>query len=131
MIKQAFSVESYWKVIVFYNLDYDLFYIVEDELLNIGFSLENIDALYDMMSSGKAKAVTCSSPYYHTSIVLFNYHDSKTDYINSIVHEAEHVKQAMLNAYQVEDAGEPPAYTIGYLIGRMWEVGKKLLGCNC
>ena len=132
MIKQIFHVESYWEVIVFYNLDYDLFYVVEDELLVIGFSLDNISTLHDMMSSGKAKAVTCSNPYYHTSVVLFNYHKSKADYINSIVHEAEHIKQAMLKAYRVEDKGEPPAYTIGYLVGRMWEVvGKKLLGCNC
>ena len=132
MIKQAFSVESYWKVIVFYNLDYDLFYIVEDELLNIGFSLENIDALYDTMSSRDAKAVTCSSLHHRTSILLFNQHNTKTDYINSIVHEAEHVKQSMLKAYRVEDKGEPPAYTIGYIVGRMWEVvGKKLLRCSC
>ena len=132
MIKQVFYAESYWKVIVFYNLDFDLFYIVEEELLDIGFSLKSIDTLYYMISSEKAKAVTCSNPYFHTSIVLFNYHNSRTDYINSIVHEAEHVKQAMLKAYKVEDKGEPPAYTIGYLVGRMWEiVGKKLLGCNC
>ena len=46
---------------------------------------------------------------------------SLPDYINSIVHEAEHVKQAMLRTYMIEDKGEPPAYTIGYLVERMCE----------
>ena len=32
MIKQSFNVQSYWKVIVFYNIDYDFFDIVADEL---------------------------------------------------------------------------------------------------
>lgn len=33
----------------------------------------------------------------------------------------------MLDAYSVEDSGEPPAYTIGYLVGRMYEGFKKLI----
>ena len=130
MIRQGFKVEHYWQVVVFYNLDFDLFQYVEDELLAIGFPLKEISTLYYQLKSGYAKAVTCSSIKRHVSIVLFNRHDSKTDYINSIVHEAEHIKQAMLYAYEVEDFGEPPAYTIGYLVMRMYEVFRMLV-CPC
>ena len=73
-----------------------------------------------------AKAVTCSSGIYLTSIVLFNKHSSREDYISSLVHEAEHIKQAMLHVYMVDDSGEPPAYTIGYLVMCMWEVFEKI-----
>ncbi len=45
--------------------------------------------------------------------IIYLFLISRIDYINSIVHEAEHIKQAMLKAYRVEDKGEPPAYTIG------------------
>ena len=48
-----------------------------------------------------------------------NEHKTIEDYINSIVHEAEHVKQAMLKAYKVDDSGEPPAYTIGFIVMKM------------
>lgn len=71
------------------------------------------------MINNKAKAVTISSIDFKTSIVLFNNHKSYLDYINSIVHEAEHIKQAMLDAYNVEDFGEAPAYTIGYIASQM------------
>jgi hypothetical protein len=64
-------------------------------------------------------------------VILFNHHEDKQDYVNSIVHEAEHVKQAMLKAYQVDDAGEPPAYTVGYLVGKMWEVFRELVCIKC
>ena len=127
MTRQQFSVEHNWKVIVFWNLDYDFFDVVAAELAGIGFSLRKIKRIWKNMSSREAKGVTCSSIYYHTSIVLFNKHGSKSDYISSIVHEAEHVKQAMLEAYQVEDEGEPPAYTIGYLVMRMWNVFRRML----
>lgn len=49
------------------------------------------------------------------------------EYLNSIVHEAEHVKQAMLDEYDIEDAGEYPAYTMGYLVMRMYDVFKDII----
>ena len=58
------------------------------------------------------------------------YYMSKEDYLNSIIHEAEHIKQAMLKAYDVDDIGEPPAYTIGYLVMKMYEVFKIFI-CDC
>lgn len=130
MIRQEFKVEHYWQVVVFYDLDFDLFQYVEEEVLNIGFPLREIDTLYYQLWYGYAKAVTCSNIEYHKSIILLPPHTSSKDYLDSIVHEAEHVKQAMLEAYQVEDKGEPPAYTIGYLISCMYPVFRNIL-CSC
>ena len=120
MIKQTFGVEKYWEVIIYWDVDYDLFHYIASDLNAIGFSDTAVKEVKDTMESGDAKAVTCSNNY--ISIVLFNKHKSITDYINSMVHEAVHIKQAMLKAYRVEDKGEAPAYTMGYLVGRMWEV---------
>ena len=61
--------------------------------------------VYEIMRSGKAKAVTISNVYKHESIVLFNKHRWFEDYLNSLVHEAEHIKQSMLYAYRIEDGG--------------------------
>ena len=131
MIKQVFDVESYFKVIVYYNVDYDFFNMVEKDLNEAGISKLMLRELWLMMYYEKAKAVTYSNIEEHICVVLFNYHEDEKDYINSIVHEAEHVKQAMLEAYQIEDKGEPPAYTMGYLVGRMWEVFKELVCMEC
>ena len=127
MIKQVFHVETYWEVRVWYNLDFDLFPDIADELLDNGISKYGLRELYYMMYSGLAKAVTFSNLNLHISIVLFNSHKDRADYMDSIVHEAEHIKQAMLHAYQVIDQGEPPAYTIGYLVRRMYKVFKGFL----
>jgi len=127
MIKQVFNVRNYWKVVVLYNLDCNLFNVVSAELEDIGFSDSQIDDVLYNMCKGDALAVTCSNISRHRSVILFNRHTSKRDYINSIVHEAEHVKQAMLKAYKVEDSGESPAYTIGYLVMRMYNVFREFL----
>lgn len=122
MIRQEIDVDGYWKVVVYYEVDYDLFDVVADELLKAGLSQRELGRLYSKMSSGRAKAVTFSNEEERVSVVLLNRHRSLTDYVNSIVHEAEHVKQAMLRGYDVDDEGEEPAYTVGYLVGRMWKV---------
>lgn len=126
MIRQQFSVRHYWEVIVWYNLDYSLFSIVRKDLERLGMSDGELDMVYRIMKDNKARAVTLSSIDKHLSIVLFNRHDDWLDYLNSLVHEAEHVKQAMLEAYRVEDRGEPPAYTIGYLVERMYRVFREI-----
>lgn len=126
MIRQQFDVDGYWEVIVYYNINSDLFFPVSKELERIGLTSKTINEIYNALTS-KAKAVTCSNSAYYTSIVLFRKHSSNADYINSIVHEAEHIKQAMLNKYQVGDFGEPPAYTIGYLVMRMYDVFKRFI----
>ena len=122
MIRQIINVDNYWRVIVYYNIDYDLFYYISKDLEAITTPVEEIIAIKQTLQSRKAKAVTCSNIKYKTSVVGFNYHCSYYDYINSIVHEAEHIKQAMLKAYDVLDKGEPPAYTIGYIVMKMLKV---------
>lgn len=120
MIRQVFDIDGYWKVVVYYNVDYNLYdYIVED-LRSITTPVEK---MYDIKRSMQtiAKAVTITSFKHKTSIVLFNKHKTIKDYIESIVHESYHITQALLDYYNVSNEGEPPAYTIGYIIRRMYD----------
>ena len=125
MIKQYINIDNYWKVVVYYNINYNLFdYIVKD-LNKLNTNTKTIINIYKNMYTRKAKAVTISNIKYKRSVVLFNTHKSFSDYINSIIHEAEHIKQAMLKAYNVDDKGEAPAYTIGFIVMKM--LTKKIL----
>lgn len=122
MIRQVINVNGYWKVIVYYNIDYNLFDYIAKELHNkLSLSKDKINNIKHNLYNS-AKAVTISSIDDKISVVLFNKHKDKYDYINSIVHEAEHVKQHMLKYYNVDDFGEPPAYTVGYLVMMMMKI---------
>ena len=102
MIRHQFDIEDYWTVIVYYDIDYTFFDEIAKELASLGVSDEGIDDMHDMLLS-RAKAMTFSNLDKHISIVVFNTHKSKEDYVNSIIHEAEHVKQAMLKTNNVKD----------------------------
>ena len=127
MIRQQFYVENYWKVIVYYLSDYNFSDIIINDFHDIFALDEDIKEIFSYLSSGKAKAVTYSNYELHVSIVVLGVHRYKEDFVNSIVHEAEHVKQAMLKVYKIEDKDEPPAYTVGYLVMMMYRVFKTLL----
>lgn len=127
MDKQVFDVDGYWKVIVYYDVDYNFLDDVEFELKILGLSKTAIEEVRNALMEGKTKAITCSTADLHTSVIVFNEHDSKADYISSIVHEAEHVKQSILNTYHIEDKGEPPAYTIGYIVKNMYESFRRVI----
>ena len=125
MIKQIINIDNYWKVIVYYNIDYNFFDNIAFDLEAIGSPVKKIDDIYYNLKY-HAKAVTCSNINKRVSVVLFNKHKSRYDYVNSIIHEAEHIKQHMLKAYNVADKGELPAYTIGYIAMRMLMINNKL-----
>ena len=121
MIKQIINIDNYWEVIVYYDIDYNFFNDIVKELNYLNAPVEEIDKIYYTMKY-KAKAFTYSNLKYRVSIVGFNKHFDKYDYVNSIIHEAEHVKQHMLRAYKVLDEGEPPAYTVGYVATKMLQL---------
>lgn len=118
MIKGKININGYWKVIIYFDIDYNFFYDISNELRKIGEQSLDIKRIKYNMKIQKAKAVTVTNINKKISIVAFNTHYDIFDYFNSIVHEAEHVKQAMLDAYEIEDEGEAPAYTIGYIASR-------------
>ena len=121
MIKQIINIDNYWEVIVYYDIDYNFFNDIVKELYYLNAPVEEIDKIYYTMKY-KAKAFTYSNLKYRVSIVGFNKHFDKYDYINSIIHEAEHIKQHMLRSYKVLDKGEPPAYTVGYVATKMLQL---------
>lgn len=121
MIKQIINIDNYWEVIVYYDIDYNFFNDIIKELDYLNTPVEEIDKIYYSMKY-KSKAFTYSNLKYRVSIVGFNKHFDKYDYINSIIHEAEHIKQHMLRSYKILDKGEPPAYIVGYVAMKMLQL---------
>ena len=78
MIKRIININNYWKVIVYYNIDYNFFDYVENDLLYYGTPVESIKRIYHNMRTN-AKAFTYSNFKYRVSIVRFNKHFDKYD----------------------------------------------------
>ena len=87
MIKQLIDIDGYWEVIVYYNVDYNFFDDIVFELKAIGSPVERINDIY-LNLKYDAKAVTCSNIRKHISVVIFNNHKNRYDYVNNSIYNS-------------------------------------------
>lgn len=126
MIKSTIDVAGYWSIVLFVNVDYDNFDIIESSLTNILAPISVIDEMYDKISYKYDSGVTFSNPDYRTSIVCINKATSREELINTISHEADHIQDTICNYYDVPLDSEQAAYLIGYLVGKMYYQSRRL-----
>ena len=93
MIRQDFSIDGYWDVIVVYN--------VELGELNSGFTHTNFNTKLSIVGIGKST--------------------SKRQFLNTLIHEAKHLQSHICRYYKVPEDGEQAAYLIGYIAMKMYE----------
>ena len=126
MIKSTIDVAGYWSIILFVDVDYDKYNIIESALTDILAPISIIDEIYDKISYEYDSGVTFSNPDYRTSIVCINKATSRKELINTISHEADHVQDIICKYYDVSLDSEQAAYLIGYLIGKMYYNSRRL-----
>ena len=126
MIKSTINVAGYWSIVLFVDIDYDNFEIVESALTDILAPISVIDEMYDKISYKYDSGVTFSNPDYRTSVVCINKATSREELINTISHEADHVQDTICKYYDVPLDSEQAAYLIGYLVGKMYYHSRRL-----
>ena len=126
MIKATIDVAGYWSIVLFVDVDYDNFDIIESSLTNILAPISVIDEIYDKISYKYNAGVTFTNSDYRTSIICINKTTSREELINTISHEADHVQDAICGYYNVPLDSEQAAYLIGYLVGKMYYEARKL-----
>ena len=129
MIKSTIDVAGYWSIVLFVNVDYDNFEIVESALTDILAPVSVIDEMYNKISYKYDSGVTFSNPDYRTSVICINKATSREELINTISHEADHVQDIICKYYDVPLDSEQAAYLIGYLIGKMY-YSSRMLFCS-
>ena len=126
MIKSTIDVVGYWSIVLFVDVDYDNFDIIESTLTDILAPISVIDEIYDKISYKLNSGVTFSNSEFKTSVVCINKTTSKEQLINTISHEADHVQAAICDYYNVPLDSEQAAYLIGYLVGKMYYHSRRL-----
>ena len=126
MIKSIIDVAGYWSIVLFVDIDYDNFDIIESTLTDILAPISIIDEIYDKISYKLNSGVTFTNSYFKTSIVCINEGSTREQIINTISHEADHVQAAICDYYSVPLDSEQAAYLIGYLVGKMYYQSRRL-----
>lgn len=126
MIKSTIDVAGYWSIVLFVDVDYDNYDIIESALMNILAPISVINEIYDKISYKYNSGVTFTNSDYKTSVVCINKTTSKEELINTITHEADHVQDAICKYYDVPLDSEQAAYLIGYLVCKMYYLSRRL-----
>lgn len=130
MIRSVINIRGYWSIVLFVNVDYDKFYIIEDALTDILAPISIIDEIYDKISYKRDSGVTYTNSNFRTSVVCVNKASTREELMNTISHEADHVQDAICKYYDVPLDSEAAAYLIGYLIAKMYYHSRTLF-CSC
>lgn len=126
MIKSVIDVAGYWSIVLFVDVDYDKFDVIESALTDILAPISVIDKIYDKISYKLNSGVTFTNSDYRTSVVCINKTTTREELINTISHEADHVQDAICDYYDVPLGSEQAAYLIGYLVGKMYYASRSL-----
>lgn len=126
MIKSTIDVAGYWSIVLFVDVDYDDFDIIESALTDILAPISIIDEIYDKISYKLNSGVTFTNSDYKSSVVCINKGSTKEQVINTISHEADHVQAAICDYYNVPLDSEQAAYLIGYLVGKIYYHSRRL-----
>jgi len=120
MTAQHLSIEGYWNVTVLY----DVWPVDLTEVARLfhraGASQKMIDEATDNLSGWNA-GYTLTAMGWRESIVCIGRATSLREFLNTVIHEVDHVQTHVAEYYGVELGTEQAAYLQGYIGGRLLE----------
>lgn len=122
MIKRKINVDDKWKVILFVDVDYDRYDIIESALTDILAPTSVIDDIYNKISYQYDAGFTYSSFNFRTSVVGINKQTSREELIDTIIHEIDHVQTDICEYYGIDLNSEDAAHLIGYLAKSFYKI---------
>ena len=129
MIGQRFYIDKYdWQVMVLYEVGSDSANIVIGMLESICDDNEILDTAYESLSNGKPNTGFTYSDYdKRRSFMVIGKTTSPSETLNTIVHEANHLKSHIATVFNVDEKGEEVCYLIGDIVRRMYGVFRKFI----
>ena len=120
MTAQHLSIEGYWNVTVLYNVWPQDLPATARLFRRAGASTSMIDEATDNLSGWNA-GYTLTAMGWRESIVCIGRATSLREFLNTVIHEVDHVQAHVAEYYGVELGTEQAAYLQGYIGGRLLE----------
>ena len=129
MIGQSFYIDKYdWQVVVLYEVSYNNKTYVINMLKQICEDEELIrKANYNLNIRSYNTGFTYSDLDKQRSIIVIGKTTSTREMVNTIVHEANHLKSHIATAYNIDEKGEEVCYLIGGIVKCMFNVFSKII----
>lgn len=133
MIAQSFNISQYdWNIKVYYDVERsDInFCIKQLKKLTTDNKIFN-ECRQTLDTKHKDRAYTYSSYVTKSSIVFIGIPSSTGELINTITHEANHIKSHIATYYDLDEKGERVSYLIGEIVKEMSNTFIQFICDNC
>lgn len=129
MIGQRFYLDKYkWSVVVLYNVNHNDIEFIQDNLSKICDNKQQIkDSTYYIEQQIPNTGFIFSNLDINISLIVIGESTSNKEFINTIVHEANHLQSHIATKYNIDEKGEEVCYLIGEIVERMYAVFKKII----
>lgn len=129
MIKQSFYIDKYdWQVVVLYETSSDDASYIISILKRNGANSNVIDIAYNsVIANNLNTGFTYSDLDKHKTIIIISKTTSKSELINTIVHEANHLQSHIATKFNLDEKGEEVCYLIGGIVKSMFRVFSKII----
>lgn len=131
MIGQHFNIPKYdWDIEVYYDVNkYDINFCIK-KLKRLTTKTKTYKECYETLYTNKLnRAYVYSSYNRKLSIVFIGEHSSTGEFINTITHEANHIKSHIATYYDIDEKEEEVCYMIGNIVEEMSETFIRFI-CN-
>ena len=108
-----------WSILVYYDIYQGDLDEIADSLLQFGCSDDEIDELCDNLMNLNT-GFTVSDNSKKMSIVGIGTASNRAQFLNTVVHEINHVQAHICDYYNIDKDSEQAAYLIGYIAQRMY-----------
>lgn len=126
MTSQYIKIGKYWRVLVLYNADFNDLPEIEDSLIQLDCSEEDIEDIAKVLQKRNI-GFTYSNSDYKMSIVCISESTSAEEFVNTAAHEAKHVQSHMCEYYGIPEDSEEAAYIIGHIVSEMYKMVSKVI----
>lgn len=115
MIQDYQDIDGHWGVLFVYDYDIDSDYdAIEEMLYSFGLETNNVrKSMRILAEPNTGMAVT--QPLLKMSVVFISHATSRGQWVDTIMHELDHVQSAICEYYDVDPGSEEAAYLQGYL----------------
>jgi hypothetical protein len=129
MIVQKFYIDKYdWQVVVLYEVGYRNKDYVIDMLKEICNKESIINQAKANLNLDKYNTgFTYSDLDERCSLMVIGKASSNRETVNTIVHEANHLKSHIATKYNIDEKGEEVCYLIGGIVRTMFRVFSKII----
>ena len=121
MIGQSFTMPQYdWHIRVYYDVEQSDINFCIKQLKKLTTNSKIYEECKETLDTNKKdRAYTYSSYVAKSSIVFIGIPSSMGELINTITHEANHIKSHIATCYNLNEKGEKVSYLIGEIVKEM------------